>query len=212
MMHPNTELRKVNDIIGYGVFALVDIPKGTILYVKDPMEIEVSPEQFAAMDPQYQKVVEWFSWIDSRGYRNVSWDIGKYVNHSCDANCITTGFGFEIAARDIPAGTEITDDYGIFNMPFSMKCSCGCENCRGTISKDDWDANYPVWDKKAEEALECFGQVAQPLVTFMDKQTYQDLMNYLNVKHSYPSILNNRVVEIKHSTVSEIKNRLSLQR
>ncbi|MHC5084588.1 MAG: SET domain-containing protein, partial [Planctomycetota bacterium] len=34
MIHPDTELRKVNETIGYGVFATRHIPKGTILYVK----------------------------------------------------------------------------------------------------------------------------------------------------------------------------------
>ena len=42
MIHPKTELRFVNDDIGYGVFATEFIPKGTILYVKDELEIKVS--------------------------------------------------------------------------------------------------------------------------------------------------------------------------
>jgi uncharacterized protein len=192
MMHPDTELRKVNDIVGYGVFATKPIPKGTIVYVKDALEIEVSAEQFEAMDPQYQKIVDWFSWIDARGCRIVSWDIGKYVNHSCKGNCISTGFGFEIATRDIAVGEEITDEYGIFNLPYSLKCCCGSENCRQVITSDDWGANYRAWNKLAVGALKYFGQVVQPLVTYMEAGVYRDLMNYLNTNKRYPSILRHR--------------------
>src|SRR5210317_1564125 len=125
MIHPDTELRKVDETIGYGVFATRPIPKGTILYVKDSLEIEVAPEQFEGMDSQYQMIVNWFSYIDEHGYRVISWDIAKYVNHHCESNSISTGYGFEIATRDIDAEEEITDEYGIFNIPEPLRCHCG---------------------------------------------------------------------------------------
>jgi hypothetical protein len=31
MIHPDTELRRVNDLIGYCVFAIRPIPRGTII-------------------------------------------------------------------------------------------------------------------------------------------------------------------------------------
>jgi hypothetical protein len=37
MIHPDTELRYVNDIIGYGVFATRLIPRGTITWVQDEL-------------------------------------------------------------------------------------------------------------------------------------------------------------------------------
>ena len=43
MIHPNTELRFINPVVGYGVFATDFIPEGTITYVKDSLELEVSP-------------------------------------------------------------------------------------------------------------------------------------------------------------------------
>lgn len=188
MIHPDTELRKVDDTIGRGVFATQPIPKGTILYVKDPLEIEVSAEQFETMDPQYQTLINWFSYIDEGGFRIVSWDIAKYVNHHCDSNSISTGYGFEIATRDIAAGEEITDEYGIFNLPYPLQCCCGSSRCRGTISDDDWDTYGNIWDKKAKEALKHFGKVAQPLMKFMDTEVYQSLMQYLNRRRNYRSL------------------------
>lgn len=188
MIHPDTELRKVNDIIGYGVFARRFIPKGSIVYVKDPLEIEVTPEQFETMDAQLQAAVNWFSYIDETGCRIVSWDIAKYVNHSCDANTISTGYGFEIAVRDIAPGEEITDEYGIFNLPEVLRCRCGAANCRGVISQDDWDIYGRVWDKCARAALQFLPQVAQPLMKFIDTRIYHDLMRYLNNRRHYRSL------------------------
>lgn len=193
MIHPDTELRKVNETIGYGVFAKRPIAKGTILYVKDALEIEVGPEQFEAMDPQYQAVVNWFSYIDERGVRIVSWDIAKYVNHHCDSNSISTGYGFEIATRDIAAGEEITDEYGIFNLPAPLDCYCGNPLCRGRISQADWAVCGRQWDQRAKAALACFGQADQPLLPFMDPQDYQSLMQYLNTRRHYRSLLELRV-------------------
>ncbi len=195
MIHPDTELRKVNETIGNGVFALRPIPKGTIVYVKDPLEIEITPEQFAGMDPQYQTVVNWFSYIDERGCRIVSWDIAKYVNHRCDPNTISTGYGFEIAVRDIAAGEQITDEYGIFNLPEPLECSCGSADCRRTISDSDWDVYGRFWDKQARAALRCFAQVTQPLVRFMDTDLYRELMQYLNSGRNYRSLMGLRILD-----------------
>jgi len=189
MIHPDTELRKVNETIGYGVFATRSIPKGTVVYVKDALEIEVAAEQFAQMDPTYQSILNWFSYIDGEGVRIVSWDIAKYVNHSCDANSISTGYGFEITTRDIDAGEQITDEYGIFNLTAPLACSCGSARCRGRISNDDWAVYGTVWDRQARASLRCFGKVAQPLIQFLDTQTYQDLMQYLTTRRHYRSLL-----------------------
>ena len=38
MIHPDTELRYVNDAIGYGVFATRHIPCGTITWVRDHLD------------------------------------------------------------------------------------------------------------------------------------------------------------------------------
>lgn len=192
MIHPDTELRKINDTIGYGVFATCDIPKGTILYVKDPLEIEMSPRQFDCIDVQYQIIIDWFSYIDERGYRIVSWDIAKYVNHRCEPNSISTGYGFEIAIKDIAKDEEITDEYGIFNLPVPLSCCCGSKNCRRVVSDSDWDIYGTVWNKCAKDALKALRHVEQPLLKYMDTPSYQALMSYLNTGRNYKSVLNLR--------------------
>ena len=197
MIHPHTELRKVNNTIGYGVFATKLIQKGTIVYVKDPLEIEITPERFSAMKPQFQSVINWFSYIDERGCRIVSWDIAKYVNHHCDSNSICTGYGFEIATRNIAANEEITDEYGIFNSSETLLCNCNSVNCRKTVSDNDWDLYGHIWDQRAKDALKHFSQIQQPLLKYMDMDVYLDLMQYLSNQQNYCSIFRLRVVDNK---------------
>ena len=44
MIHPSTEIRYIDDVVGLGVFATTRLAKGTITYVWDPLEIEILPD------------------------------------------------------------------------------------------------------------------------------------------------------------------------
>jgi SET domain-containing protein len=62
------------------------------------------------------------------------------INHSCEPN---TGFKEQIqlvAIKDIQAGEEITLDYAFCESthPMNFTCSCKSENCRGSITNNDW--------------------------------------------------------------------------
>lgn len=188
MIHPDTELRIVSNHIGYGVFATNKIAKGTIVYIKDPLEIELNQQQFHALDENYRKIVEKYSYIDADGVHIMSWDIGKYVNHNCDFNTISTGYGFEIAVRDIQAGDEITDEYGLFNLAEKMELACGCPQCRGVLYPDDIDHYYVKWDGIIKDALACMEAAPQPLLSCMDKQTLDQVKLYLMGKKDYVSV------------------------
>lgn len=141
MIHPKTELRFINDHVGYGVFAIDDIPEGTIVYVKDSLELVVTPTDYLLHSEEMKGVIEKYSYIDQHGNRIISWDFAKYVNHCCNCNTISTGYGFEMAIRDIKNGEQITDEYGIFNLTYPMEVSCGFENCRKVIKPDDLDTD-----------------------------------------------------------------------
>lgn len=188
MIHPHTELRLINDAVGYGVFATQFIPKGTIVYVKDSMEIEISPTQYLLYQPEMQESIEKYSYIDERGYRIISWDFGKYVNHCCNCNSISTGYGFEIAIRDIQAGEQITDEYGIFNLQEEMVLQCGFEGCRKKIKPSDFDDYYHEWDEKILGALPSLHEVEQALMPFLDVQTIERLDDYVKDPASYRSV------------------------
>jgi hypothetical protein len=189
MIHPDTELKFINDEIGYGVFAVRDIKKGTIIYVKDMFDIEITFDDYAALSDSYKKVADKYSYIDENGVRIMSWDNAKYVNHRCECNTMSTGYGFEVAIRDIPAGEEITDEYGLFNIIMEMEVACGCTDCRGVVRFDDLDRHHKSWDERIRDALTHVTAVDQPLWRFLDQDTHYELMSYLNGHTEYKSVL-----------------------
>jgi len=60
----------------------------------------------------------------------------RYINHSCEPNtfirCTPVRAEF-YALRTIPAGTELTVDYGDSHHDGRLACRCGARNCRGAI-------------------------------------------------------------------------------
>jgi len=175
----------VNPQVGYGVFATAFIPEGTIVYVKDSLEIEVSPQDYVKHSKSMQDQIEKYSYIDERGYRIISWDFAKYVNHCCNCNTISTGYGFEIAIRDIFPGEQITDEYGIFNMEQEMVLECKRPGCRGLVCAADLDKYYPKWDAALIEALSSYNEVEQPLAPFLDEQSLENRNGYCNGEKAY---------------------------
>ena len=188
MMHPNTQVRFINGAIGCGVFATEFIPKGTIVYVKDALELEVSAAQYAQLSPGLQEAVEKYSYIDERGFRILSWDHAKYVNHCCNCNTMSTGYGFEIAIRDILPNEEITDEYGMFNLEEEMPLSCTQPNCRQKVGKCDLDAYFAHWDEKVQAALEMVNGIDQPLYPLIEAGTREALELYLTQMEGYRSV------------------------
>ncbi|MBN1124828.1 MAG: SET domain-containing protein [Sedimentisphaerales bacterium] len=206
MIHPATELRIVNETIGYGVYATACIPKGTIVYVKDPLEIDLSPARYDTLDPTYRVIADKYSYIDEKGSHIISWDIAKYVNHCCRPNTMSTGYGFEIAIEDIAVGQEMTDEYGMFNLTTSMACFCQSSSCRHYVGPQDIDIYGPFWDEHVREALSCVASVNQPLVQYLDAETYTHLLRYINGKETYRSVtcLKASVPVISIATVSTV--------
>ncbi len=190
MLHPDTELKFINDNVGHGIFATADIPKGTIVYVKDKLDIELSRIAYDAMDEKHKKLVDKFAYIDENGKRIIAWDNAKYVNHRCDCNTISTGYGFEIAIKDILKGEEITDEYGLFNLPYSMALNCNCRNCRKVIFTTDIEKYADKWDQLIIEAMKLMNVVAQPLIDFMDFETKKEIKHYFSGLNDYHSVKN----------------------
>ncbi|BDS06535.1 hypothetical protein NT6N_15750 [Oceaniferula spumae] len=193
-----TELRLVSDDIGYGVFATEFIPQGTIVYVQDPLEIVVSSVEYTLLNVQMQQMVEKYSYISSLGDRILSWDFGKYVNHRCDCNTMSTGWGFEIALRDIRQGEEITDDYGLFNLEYDMPVSCGCNRCRKFVRRNDIDMHYRAWDEKIQHAMARVMRVEQPLLSVIDADVWASVTAFSQGRAPYISVM-----ELKHEPCEE---------
>ncbi len=190
MMHPDTEIQSRGGHTGQlGVFSTADIPKGTIVFVKDDLDIEISRQQYQGLGKLRQKYVDKYAYAEASGTKIVSWDQGKYVNHCCRPNSMSTGWGPEIAIEDIPAGREITDEYGLLNIEAKMTCLCGVAGCRGTVTPDDIKSWGTFWDEQIQAALIVVGLVEQPLWHLLPKDGAQAIEGYANGKAPYRSVM-----------------------
>jgi hypothetical protein len=163
LIHPDSELRFVSASIGYGLFATRLIPQGTITWVGDPLDQIISPGKLGALPESLCLQVHKYSYLNGSGERILCWDHGRFVNHSCDASCLSPGFDFEIAVHDIAPGEEITDDYGTLNLEEPFPCHCSAEECRGQVLPDDPLRHAVEWDRRIAAAFPAIDRVDQPL-------------------------------------------------
>ena len=163
MVHPDTELRFVNPSIGWGVFATRAIPRGAITWALDVLDQRFTPAQCAALPSYARAQLDKYSYVDAHGNHVLCWDHARFFNHSCAANCLSAGYDFELAIRDIAVGDELTDDYGTLNPAEPFACSCGVEGCRGYVQPDDPLRLASYWDVLAREAFFLIPTVPQPL-------------------------------------------------
>ena len=163
MMHPDTEIRYINERIGCGVFATRFIPKGTIVWALDDLDQKLDPDVVEAMDPVRKREVRKYAFRNQFGQYILCWDRAKYVNHSFRPTCVDTMYDLELAARDIYPGEELTDDYGTLNLdePFDCLPEEGTDRMR--VMPDDLLRYHQRWDRMAAEAFRHFSQVDQPL-------------------------------------------------
>lgn len=104
-----------------GVFACVDIPKGTIIF-RDSLDYEWVPfeeDDLAKLPPHLQRLSQMFCtqddgvrYLPSVGFNNLTIDF--YLNHSKAPNTKVddSGEGYMFTAlRPIKAGEELTYDY-----------------------------------------------------------------------------------------------------
>lgn len=190
MIHPDTELRFINDKIGHGVVATKFIPKGTITWVLDKLDRVFTPDQIRQMDKMYQEVMDKYTYRNPEGNYVFCWDNARFINHSANANCITTAYEFEIAIRDIQPGEELTDDYGYLNLdePFEVVPEPGSN--RNVVYPDDLLRYYPVWDEKLLNAFPNLLQVNQPLFHILSKTVQQKATSIAKGEKKMDSILN----------------------
>ena len=163
MVHPDTELRFVSDVVGVGLFATRPIPLGTIVWVQDDLDVVLEAERVAALDPQRRAYVDTYAYRDQLGRYVLCWDHGRFVNHSFHANCMGTAWQLEVAIRDIAIGEELTDDYGTLNLdePFDAVPEAGTDRERAL--PDDVLRYADRWDESVVAALRHHDDVDQPL-------------------------------------------------
>lgn len=190
MIHPDTELKFISDEIGYGVVAKKFIPKGTITWVQDKLDREFTPKEIAKMEPIYRDIAATYCFRNKSGNFVLCWDIGRYVNHSFNSNCLSTAYDFEIAIRDIQPGEELTDDYGYLNIeqPFRGKDE-GTK--RKVVYPDDLVRYHKTWDKKISQIIPHVPKVEQALGKLIDKNLWTKIERFAKGEEQMDSIIKN---------------------
>lgn len=175
MLHPDTELRYINEKIGFGVFAVKAIPKGTITWVLDDFDRHFTEDHIATLDQLRQDYFLKYSYRNQKGQYILCWDNGKYINHSFHANCVGTAYELELAARDIQAGEQLTSDYGTLNVDEPFQCEKEDGSIRQIVMPDDLLKFADYWDTLAADAFTQFNQVEQPLKYLIKQQFLQKI-------------------------------------
>jgi hypothetical protein len=190
MIHPDTELRFISDKIGYGVVATKLIPKGTITWALDKLDRIFTPAEINTMAPTYRQIMDKYTYRNPHGNYVFCWDNARYINHSSNANCITTAYEFEIAIRDIQPGEELTDDYGYLNLeePFEVVPEPGTN--RTVVYPDDLVRYYAVWDEKLLGAFPQLLKIDQPLFHLLEPSTAEKAKQIASGEIKMDSILN----------------------
>lgn len=175
-------LKWISDQKGYGLFATKRIPKGCITFAQDNLDLVITPEQFSAYPPHIKTIVDKYSYQTPTNNLIISWDLGKYMNHCCYSNTLTTGYGFEIAIRDIEAGEEVTDDYRLFTTDHPMDLQCDKNKCGSQPNLLEY------WDEQVSSALLELPNVEQELIEYLDESVLEKLNLYLTGKQEYISV------------------------
>jgi SET domain-containing protein len=119
-------------IHGTGAFAKSDIPARTrvVEYSGERIDKEESLRRCAAGNEFIFALND--DW-DLDG--SVPWNQARFLNHSCEPNCEAERVGEQIwiiAIRDIPAGEELTFNYGYSLVDYrEHECRCGAAGCVG---------------------------------------------------------------------------------
>ncbi|PSB03801.1 SET domain-containing protein [Merismopedia glauca] len=194
MLHPATELRFINSEIGYGVFATEFIPHGTITWVRDSLDQTFSPAEFIAMSAMsevYHEQLTKYAYRDEVGDYVLCWDLGRFMNHSCNPSCLGYNLDLEMAVRDIAPGEELTSDYSTFHLTNDegFACSCSSLNCRNFVSHHDVQTQSDRWYYLMRQAFLLADDVAQPLDRLMTPQQRQKAIQKLLL--SQPLLISN---------------------
>lgn len=214
MIHPHTEIRFINELVGYGVVATRFIPKGTITWVLDKLDRFFTEKQIKSMESLYQDVLNKLTYRNAEGNYVLCWDNARFINHSSVSNCLTSAYEFEFAIRDIHPGEELTDDYGYLNLESPFEVNGRTETGRRVVYPDDFVRLHFDWDAKLLEAFDKSVKVEQPLLVLLGESMADKIKRIASGREKMDSILHcyserralihkaRRILKKKHANVA----------
>ncbi|MBW2994734.1 SET domain-containing protein-lysine N-methyltransferase [Candidatus Woesearchaeota archaeon] len=155
---------KESGIHNRGAFAKTNIKKGisVVEYVGEKIsKQETEKRQTSSLEAAKQDsckgsvyIFELNKEFDIDG--DVSYNLAKYINHSCEPNCeikYIDGRIWIVAKRNIKEGEEITYNYGFDLEDYQdYPCRCGSRNCAGYIvDEEDWPELFKMAGRAAEK-------------------------------------------------------------
>ncbi len=175
MIHPDTTLEHLGEVLGVSLVATRPIARGTVTWARDPLDQLLPATRVAALPPLFADLRIRFAYRDAHGDYLLPWDDTRFMNHSCEPNCALTRFGFEIAVRGIAAGEPLTNDYAMLNLEEDERiaCACGAPACRGLVSHADQARLAPQWHRWIAAALDGFEALPQPLAPLLSPAQLQ---------------------------------------
>jgi uncharacterized protein len=84
VLHPHTELRHINQALGYGVVATRLIPRGTIIWVLDKLDQTFARDRIVHMGKLYSELLDKWTYKLPNGDSVLNWDLARYFNHRHD--------------------------------------------------------------------------------------------------------------------------------
>lgn len=106
-----------SSIEGLGVFSHVEIRKGQLIWLYDPgFDVSYMMSDIERAPKHFREFMDRYTYPDPEDPERLVLDCdeGRFMNHSTDPNMDLSNPYRGVATRDIPAGTEITCDYGQF--------------------------------------------------------------------------------------------------
>lgn len=102
-------------IAGNGLFAKEPIKRGAVVYARQEHSYKVIPRDIAEKLPKVvQQTLRHRATLRENGW-NICWDDGQFINHSDNPNLAYNHCGDVVAARDILAGEELTENYTVLS-------------------------------------------------------------------------------------------------
>jgi hypothetical protein len=172
MIHPSTQIRFIDNRIGYGVFAIGPIPCGTVVWTPDAFDQLFTPSQAESLPKPQRALLEKFGFVRRDGSLMLYWDARRFMNHSCEPNTLITKYGFEIAVQDIRPGDQITCDYSALHLNRPFSCRCQTSECRGIVHPEDIMVCSYAWTEATSRALSLLPSVSQPLAHLIDRKPF----------------------------------------